>query len=65
MVNRAIKKGGGAPTDPQPSDATAAKPSTSAAPAGVCPKCNGTKRLIFVEALRKIKSAGPCDCVKA
>ena len=61
MPNRAIQQGGGAS---QP-----AKPGTPAAPAAqgsVCPKCKGTKKVLFTEPQRKLVSSGPCpDCVKA
>ena len=61
MANQAIKKqNASAPASAASSGAVAASPAVP-----VCPKCKGSKRAIFVEPKRGLKSVGPCECVKA
>jgi len=59
MANQALKSKGVAPV----AAASVAGVTPGAAPA--CAKCNDTKRVIFVEKGRGLKSVGPCECVKA
>ena len=61
MPNQAIKKQSvSAPASPATSAASQVVPAVP-----VCPKCKGSKRAIFVEPKRGLKSVGPCECVKA
>lgn len=60
MANQAIKNQGPKPT------ATASVAGTTAIPENpACSICKDTKRVIFVEKERGLKSVGPCECVKA
>lgn len=63
MPNRAIQQGGA--SQPAKPGAPAAAPAAPAAPGAVCATCKGSKKALFVEKGRGLKSSGPCpDCVK-
>lgn len=61
MANRAIKQGASQPSAP----GAPAAPAAPAAPGAVCATCKGSKKVLFTEKARGLKSSGPCpDCVK-
>lgn len=61
-MNQAVKKG-----SPQvaPSAAASVVGVTPVPAKTVCSICKGSKRVVFVEKKRGLKSVGPCECVKA
>ncbi|MGE5664699.1 MAG: hypothetical protein ACM31I_10250 [Deltaproteobacteria bacterium] len=61
-MNQAVKKGS---PEVAPSAAASVAGVTPASAPPACPTCKDSKRVIFVEKKRGLKSVGPCECVKA
>jgi hypothetical protein len=61
-MNKVLKGNQPAPAEiPVP-----AQPSSAQGPGSPsCQKCKGTGRAIFIEPTRKLRTVGPCECVKA